>query len=92
MSPISPIGDLSDQIPLILDAARKLVRVHQRERARVKTFVRQANLLVDRPESRDNVRSTTPSEQPGACLPGRSPALLRDSTAMAIGAKGQRIG
>lgn len=90
--PISPIGDLSDQIPLILNAARKLVRVHQRERAGVETFVRQANLLIHCPESRDYIRSTTPSEQPGTCLSAWPTTLPHGSTVTAIGAKGQRMG
>jgi hypothetical protein len=61
--PISPIGNLPDQILLILHAPRKLVRLWQCQCFRIDTFKPQSDLLIDCSESCDHVSSTAPTKQ-----------------------------
>jgi hypothetical protein len=55
MSSISPIGNLTDQIPLLFQAASKLARIRQCEALGVETFELQSNLLIDHSKGRDHI-------------------------------------
>jgi hypothetical protein len=61
--PTSQIGNLPNQIPLVLDAPRKLVGFWQSECLDVETFKSQSYLLIDRSEGCDHVTSTAPTEE-----------------------------
>jgi len=55
VSPISPVGNLTNQIPLVLYALRKRASLWQCDRLSVETFKFQADLLIDRSERSHHV-------------------------------------
>jgi hypothetical protein len=52
---IPPVGNLSDQVPLVFHAPSKLASVRECETLRVEAFELESDLLIDHPKCRDHI-------------------------------------